>query len=228
MCKGIARICWVDWTTNEAHALGLKNPFHAEEWVVYVSPGLGATALGKGTTEDAAWSSAAEVVLARSKKAIPSFKEWLALEAERERVSTRKLSLIEDWTTSVVALLAQLVRWLAEDDETRVLQVESGKIQLDEQGLGSYEIATLRIYLFARFADLIPAGRNVVGGVGKHGELGYKSEGRVDLTNGVDKFLLYRVVTPDGKEWVLVDDEDYSVKPLTKASFEYALQVLLS
>ena len=198
------------------------------EWVVHASGDVGASVLGKGNSAGEAWTNAAELVRARRAKKFPSFKEWLAEEEERGRTRTQRAKLIEDWTDSVSDLFAQMIRWLAEDDTGKLFLVETGKLKKDEQGIGFYEVAVIRLSLSSRFVDLIPIGRNIVGGIGKHGDLGFRSEGRVDMTNGVDKFMLYRAITQNGKEWMIVDDEDYEVRSLTKATFEEALQELLS
>jgi hypothetical protein len=207
---------------------GQRALIQPEQWVVQASSDLGAAALGRGASEEAAWLAAAERVQNRSRKSVVSFKEWLAQEAERERRADQRQELIEDWTDAVAALFAQMVQWMAEDDPERMLRIETGKITKDEEGLGAYEVALMRVSLGVRSVDLIPVGRNVVGGIGRRGDLGFRSEGRVDMTNGVEKYMLYRAVTPQGKEWMIVEDEQYRVIPLTREAFEAALQDLLS
>ena len=76
--------------------------------------------------------------------------------------------------------------------------------------------------------DVVPVARNVVGGIGGRGGNGFRSEGRVDMTNGADKYMLYRTVTPSEKKWVIVGEEDASPRDLNKETFEAALQDLLS
>jgi hypothetical protein len=160
---------------------------------------------------------------------MPTFKDWLAQQAAKELSADQRSKLISEWTGAVGDLFNQIMRWLAEDDSSGVLTVETGKVQKVEEGLGAYDVATMRISLAARaVVDLVPLARNVVGGIVKRGDLGLRVEGRVDMTNGAEKYLLYRAVTPSGKKWVIVDDDDYSVKDLDKDAFEAALQDLLS
>lgn len=156
------------------------------------------------------------------------FKEWLVEQAVQEGSIAERRKLIEQWTDSVANLFAKIIAWLDEDDTRKVLTVQAGKIQRREEELGVYDVATMRISLSAKAVDLIPLAKNVVAGMGKRGELGFRAEGRVDMTNGAEKYMLYRVVTSEGEKWVLVDDDKYSVKDLTKETFEAALQDLLS
>ena len=165
------------------------------------------------------------------KEAVPNrlaFKEWLAEQAVVEGSVEQRRRIIEDWKDAVAHLFAQAVRWLAEEDTQQVLTVETGTIHKEEEGLEPYDIAALRINLSARFVEMIPLGRNVVGGIGSKGDLGLRAEGRVDIRNRARKYMLYRVATPDGTRWVVVDDEDYVVQDLTKETFLAALQELLS
>ena len=159
---------------------------------------------------------------------MPGFKEWLAQEAQIEGSVAKRRQLVEEWTDSVADLYAQVVAWLAEDDSENVLTIQTGKVQKAEEGLGAYEVSTMRISLSARFVDLVPLARNVVGAIGNRGDLGFRAEGRVDMTNGAEKYMFYRIVVGSDRKWVIVDDENYSVKELSKGTFEIALQDLLS
>lgn len=203
--------------------LGQEAPIQVAGWVILSAPYIGAQPLGSGTEEPAAWDDAAA-----SMRPKVGFKQWLAAQADRVDSTSHRRQVIEEWTSAVAALFAQLVKWLAEDDAHQLLAVETGTIEKNELGLGQYEIAAMRISLSSRFAELIPLGRQVVGGIGKRGDLGLRAEGRIDMRNQVQKYMLYRVASTEAKKWVIVDDEAYRVQDLTKESFEAALQDLLS
>ncbi len=158
----------------------------------------------------------------------PAFKEWLAEQAEFEGSVEQRRQIVEEWKDAVSQLFAQIIKWLAEEDTRHVLTVETGMMHKEEEGLGPYDIAALRINLAARFVEMVPLGRNVVGGIGNRGDLGLRAEGRVDMRSRTRKFMLYRVATDDGTKWVIVDDDDYVVQDLTKEAFLAALQDLLS
>ena len=157
-----------------------------------------------------------------------SFKEWLAAQAAVEAGDDNRRRLVEEWKEDIIGLFVQVINWLAEDDNSQVLKLERGLIKKDEEGLGSYEVAAMRITLGSRFVELVPLGRNVVGGIGSRGDLGFRSEGRVDMRSSSQKYMLYRIVSEGGRSWVIVDDTDYQVKTLTKGNFEAALQDLFS
>lgn len=158
---------------------------------------------------------------------MPDFKEWLSQQAA-QRGNAAQRQVVEEWTGAVADLFAQIVRWLAEADPDQVLTITFGMVKKAEEGLGVYEAQTLRIALPARHVDLIPLARKVVGGVVRRGAPELQVEGRVDMTNGAEKYLLYRAVTPSGKKWLLVDDLEHIVRDLSKETFEVALQDLLS
>jgi len=200
-------------------------------WEVFAAPQLDARILGKGATEAEAWEAAASTVQTRRAQQgdrVASFKEWLAEQTKKQSVSADNARVVEEWKDSVSNLFAQVVRWLAEDDVNQALRVETGKLRKEEQGLGSYEIAAMRISLGPRLVELIPVGRQVVGAIGETGDLGFLAEGRVDMKSRVQKYLLYRVVDGSKRKWIIMDDEQFLIQPLSKQSFESALQQLLS
>jgi hypothetical protein len=67
----------------------------------------------------------------------------------------------------------------------------------------------------------------VIASVAHEGEAETRAQGRVDLTDGGQTYMLYRVPSSSGMTWVMVDDEDYKVSPLDRESFERALLSLL-
>jgi len=157
-----------------------------------------------------------------------TFKDWLAQQGAEDSGEADRTRTVEEWADDSSRLYADIIRWLAADDADRLLKVSSNKIPREEQGLGRYEVPTLSIHLRNRVVDLIPVARNVVGSTGTRGDLGVRAEGRVDMTNGADKYMLYRAIYPAGPRWVIVDDDTYTVRDLDKDAFEAALQDLLS
>jgi hypothetical protein len=210
------------------YVLGQHDPYLPGSWVVLAAPSPGAEHLGSGSTEEAAWRAAAAAVGEHTNAQRLSFKEWLAEQAKRGESVEQRQRLIEDWKDAVGALLAQLVAWLAEEDAQNILTVETGKVPKEEEGLGAYDVAALRINLATKFVEVIPQGRNVVGAIGRSGDLGLRAEGRVDMRNRMRKYMLFRVASAEGKKWVIVDDDRYAIEELTKETFVTALQDLLS
>ncbi len=209
------------------YALGEKDPYRLGGWVVLSAHAVGAEQLGTGPTEEDAWSAAASAISSETAHKL-GFKEWLAEQAKRQGSVEQRRRLIEDWQDAVTELFATILQWLREEDTEQVLTVETGKRSKEEEGLGAYEVAALRINLAAKFVELIPEGRNVVGGIGRSGDLGFRAEGRVDLRNRTRKYMLFRVASTAGRKWVIVDDDHYAIQDLTKDTFVAALQDLLS
>jgi hypothetical protein len=51
--------------------------------------------------------------------------------------------------------------------------------------------------------------------------------GRVDLTDGGEKFMLFRSQMDPSDEWIIVEDKGYTAKKFDRQSFEEAMQSLL-
>jgi hypothetical protein len=157
-----------------------------------------------------------------------TFKEWLAEQAERKSDVADRQERIKQWIESVTALFSQIETWLDEDGANTVLRTQQNVLRKREEGLGMYEVPQLNILLFDRLVEIVPAARNVGGGLGTRSNPGFRPEGRVDMTNGAEKYMLYHVGTSTGKKWVVVDDAKYTIRDLDKETFEAALQDLLS
>jgi hypothetical protein len=213
---------------DPVHISGIDTPIQKRGWLVLSVPSEGARLLGTGQTEAEAWDAAAKKMSAGQDHPRPNFKEWLAGQAESEASAEHRKRIIEEWKEAVAHLFSQMMRWLVEEDSRQVLTVETGMTRKEEEGLGAYDIAALRINLSTRFVELVPLGRNVVGGIGSRGDLGLRAEGRVDMRTRSRKYMLYRVADTEGKKWVIVDDDDYAMQNLTKEAFVTALQDLLS
>lgn len=157
-----------------------------------------------------------------------NFREWLAQQAEASRREEARLAAIEEWEHDLYALFSELDRWLHEDDDEHILKVSANKVSIHEEELGRYEAETRSIALNGKVVDLIPVARRVVGPIGTRGDLAIRAKGRVDMTNGAERYFLYLAVYPTGTRWVIVDDDTYTVRDLGRDTFEQSLQELLS
>jgi hypothetical protein len=66
-----------------------------------------------------------------------------------------------------------------------------------------------------------------VGVVGPQGDVGIRAEGRVDITDGIRRHILYRTLKDAQEKWYALD-ERYQAAPLDRTRFEEILQDLLS
>lgn len=154
-----------------------------------------------------------------------SFQEFLEKTA-REELPSDHQARMREWREAVNLLLNTMRGWLDAADPNHVLEV-TGFVQLKvEQGLGEFEIEGLQIRLGSRIVRVIPVGRNVVGRVGLDEGAALPIEGRVDVTNGYSKIILYRTLA-NGEQWY-VAKEGARAEALESSRFESILQELLS
>jgi hypothetical protein len=155
----------------------------------------------------------------------PTFREFLKKKANDEAGPDRARRR-EEWLASVKALLTQVRDWLKESDPDGLLDVRTTVYERVEQELGVYAVEGLRIRLGEAMADVVPVGGNVAGPVITREGSAMAVRGRVDVTNGAEKYVLYRV-GDDRTLWQVVDQDGRS-SPLTQQQFEVILQDLLA
>jgi len=136
-------------------------------------------------------------------------------------------ALIEDWQAAVDRLFTQLRAWLKESDPSGIIEVESGQLKVREQGLGRYEIPRLNLYAFGKWIGIIPKARLTVGTASPpRRDVPQRAAGRVDITDEVLRYVLYRF-SESGQDTWLIDDLHSGAKPLDKNAFEKALMSYL-
>ncbi len=210
-------------------AFGQSAPIQEGGWVVYSAPMLGAQLLGRGGTEDEAWSNAAAAASSEARPPSLGFKDWLETQARDLAAEEARRRDVETWRTDVADLQGQVKQWLAEEGALKVLTLEEDEIEIHEEGGPPYKAVMIRIGLGpGRFVSVKPIGRNVVGSVGGFGREGFRSQGRVDMTGSTGRYRIHRAFSDSGRFWLMVDDEDYHVRAWNKENFETALQELFS
>jgi hypothetical protein len=155
--------------------------------------------------------------------------EFLKERADQLQASySEKVKIQKEWVQAVDKLLDLLEQWLNDADSEKILQVHREDVQRRESGVGIYSVASLHIWLEAQEVRIIPVARNAVGPVLSAGAIHTgNSFGRVDLTNGVSKFLMFRVAVDPVDRWVIVDEDAYVPRELNRQSFDLAVQNLL-
>lgn len=155
-----------------------------------------------------------------------ALKDFLQSEAQKrqERLAeTRKKR--DDWIMAVRALTTQLKAWVDESNkEAQVLQTDLEMVQLAEQEIGTYNAQSLVISLDPQIVRVTPVARNVVGRIAVAG-VSTQASGRIDITDGARKYILYRV-HPDS--WMVVDPNTYEARKFNREEFENILQDLLA
>jgi hypothetical protein len=155
-----------------------------------------------------------------------TFREFLEKQSNQQRQKERRARR-EEWVAAVGRLITQLRAWLAESDPGNVLDVVPMEVERAEPDLGAYRIPALKIGLDDTAVQVMPVGRNVVGIVGPHGDIGVRAEGRVDITDGIRRYILYRTLKEGRDNWYALD-ERFQAEPLDRSRLEAILQDLLS
>jgi hypothetical protein len=141
---------------------------------------------------------------------------------QRERLQRR-----EEWLTAVNHLIRQLRAWLEAVDSEKLLMIYDQEYDKLEQGLGMYKVSGLNVGLRDSLVKIIPVSRNVVASVESKGDAGVRAEGRVDISDGLRKYILYRTLRDGRDRWYALD-EQYKATLLDQARFEEIMQDLLS
>ena len=158
-----------------------------------------------------------------------SLKEFLESEAEKLR-SEQAAALTErqEWIAAVERLLAQTKEWLGEADTKRILMVEETPIRIAERGLGTYEIPALTIGLGTREVRIKPVARHVLAPLRVTGRFQVpRAYGRVDMTNGLDRFMIFRTELEPGDHWIITEEDEPLLERFERESFDSAFQSLL-
>ena len=158
-----------------------------------------------------------------------TLKEFLAERAEIERNrADEKKAIQQEWIWAVRRLIAQIQEWLQDADPGRFLEVKESYYELREVNVGVYTAPGLVIRHEAREVRIVPVARMVVGPFLSDGGVRMnRAFGRVDMTDGGEKFMLFRSQMDPSDEWVIVEDRGYVVRKFDREAFEEAMQGLL-
>jgi hypothetical protein len=158
-----------------------------------------------------------------------TLREFLLQNAPRVEQEKQRRQAREQWIAAVDRLLAQLRGWIRETGTAELLDLEPLELEKREQGLGAYRINGLAIHFGESIVKVMPVGRHVLANLGPYADPGHeRAEGRVDITNGAYKYILYRKLNDAGQEQWLVQNEESGIRPLDRERFEAILTDLLS
>jgi hypothetical protein len=154
---------------------------------------------------------------------LQQFLEERARQEDTEGARTSRIR--EEWKSSVSRLILKIEQWLRDADPDKILTLERETHRIREEKLGTYDVPGLLVRLGAREVRVVPIARFSIGSmVGDN--LGVSLRfGRVDITDGSRKIMLYR--RDEGDQWVVVDDWTYEASELEPAAIESAFLKLL-
>jgi hypothetical protein len=160
---------------------------------------------------------------------VPTLKEFLASQADRLRAEESKAAQRRDeWLASLDRLYTQINSWIREADTASVLIIRDGFLPKRELGIGEYDARCLWIEIGSRQVRIEPVARTVAGPTSLTGVIHVpRAYGRVDMTNGLSKFMLFRVEKEPEDRWNIIEQDSYHMRPFNQTSFEEALQSLL-
>ena len=173
------------------------------------------------------------------------FREFLQQKAKTVQAeSEARKPVIEEWRNAVDRLFMQIREWLKESDPDGLIGVEEGQKEILEPGLGDYRFPYLNLRAFGKWIGIIPKARRTVGTAKPPQQAApTRAEGRVDMTDELQRYVLYRF-RENGHDLWMIDGLDRSYdaaetpamvryvplpnpKPLDQAAFEKALMSYL-
>jgi hypothetical protein len=93
----------------------------------------------------------------------------------------------EGWIEAVGSLIQTVKGWINGVDDEKLVKFEENEYHRNEESIGEYSVPGLTIRIGPRQVDLVPVAFSVLN------PLGLPAEGRVDLTNGIERYRLYRM-----------------------------------
>jgi hypothetical protein len=155
---------------------------------------------------------------------ITAFTDFLRKQAEKHRAGADAgKATVEEWRTAVERLFAQMRAWLRESDPEGIIEIKEGQQEITERGLGRYGVPRLDLRAFGKWIGIIPKARETVGtATPPQRSAPQRAAGRVDMTDELRRYVLYRF-PEDGRDVWLIDDLESEPKPLTQDTFEKAL-----
>ena len=158
-----------------------------------------------------------------------TFTEFLREQAaKQEAVAKAGQAVVEEWRTAIEQLFGQVRGWLADSDPDGIIQIKEGKEELREEGLGRYHVPRLDLQVFGKWIGIIPKARKTIGTARPPQKSApERATGRVDITDEVRRYVLYRFPKEGGGDLWMIDDLRSDQKPLDQRAFEAALMSYL-
>jgi hypothetical protein len=161
---------------------------------------------------------------------VGSLKEFIASQAQKLRdEESQAANKRDEWLAAVDRLIQKITTWLTyADPDHAVLEVHETPYQLREEGIGSYEARGLTISAGRRELRVEPIARNVAGPLSSTGVIHVsRAYGRVDLTDGLQKFMIFRVEKVPADQWSIIEQDGFRMRTFDQAAFDEAVKALL-
>jgi hypothetical protein len=131
--------------------------------------------------------------------------EFLEEQAKKhDAEATVGKTTIDEWCTSIEALFTQIRAWIKESDPQGRIEIELGRQEIKEPGLGLYNVPRLDLRIFGKWIGIIPKARRTVGTAKPpQRSAPERAEGRVDITDELRRYVLYRFKDGDRDVWLI-------------------------
>jgi hypothetical protein len=164
------------------------------------------------------------------------FQEFLRKKTEGSAWKERKERRVE-WLGALNRLLGQIRDFLREADPDGLIEIVDYKVERVEERLGVYDAPALKFRLNTASADVIPVGlnsrkplllENLLGVPGNALRWGDLAGGRVDVTDGERKHILFRSIENGQDQWYVMMADQTGLTLFNRQALEGILQDLLS
>jgi len=157
-----------------------------------------------------------------------TFRDFLRDQAEKYQAEVRSGSAtVDEWRAAIDRLFSELRAWLKQSDPQGIIEIEECQQEIREQGLGRYQVPRLDLRAFGKWIGIIPKARKTVGTANPSQKSApQRAAGRVDITDELRRYVLYRL-QDDGRDVWVIDDLESGQQPLNQEAFERALMSYL-
>jgi hypothetical protein len=156
-----------------------------------------------------------------------SLREFLKEKAEEIASDQSKNNqLIAEWQVAVNRLIETAEKWLIAADPNGLIRRERKSIEINEPRFGRYGTKSLNLECLGKWVGVIPKARKTVKRAAPQQDgAPEKATGRVDITDEIRRYVLYRFGEgPDEERWFIEDSATNApMQPLTEERFESAL-----
>jgi hypothetical protein len=157
------------------------------------------------------------------------FSDFLRQQAAKMQAEAKaNQEVIDEWRTAIVQLFDQIPSWLATSDPDGIVRIDETQHEVTEPGLGRYTVPRLDLQIVGKWIGIIPKARKTVGTARPPQKSApERATGRVDITDELRRYVLYRFPKNEGGESWQIDDLRSEPKPLDQQTFETALMSYL-
>jgi hypothetical protein len=133
------------------------------------------------------------------------FKDFLQQQARKYQAEVDAgKATVDEWRTAVERLFTQIREWLKESDPEGHIEIEESQQDITEPGLGRYRVPRLNLQIFGKWIGIIPKARRTVGTAKPPQKSApERAEGRVDITDELRRYVLYRFRESGQDVWLI-------------------------